>query len=348
LYGTSGTFPSSSFQGSNYFRDIMFSASPTYSISGSVSAAGSGATVTLSGAANATTAADASGNYSFAGVVAGSYTVTPTKAGFAFNPTSAPANVTNANVTVAAFTATAVPTFTVSGSITPAASGNAATVTLTLSGTTIATTAANASGNYTFSGVGAGNYTVTPTKSGFTFSPTSAPANVTNANVTVATIAAVGQTLFTSQTPVTIHATDGAGVNYELGMSFTSSVAGQISAVRFWKDSSESGTHTGHIWSSTGTLLATVTFSGETASGWQQQSLTSPLAIGAGTTYIVSVNTGNTFYVATTGGLSAQVVNGSLSSVVGNNGLYGSSGAFPTSSFQGSNYFRDVVFVAGP
>jgi hypothetical protein len=63
---------------------------------------------------------------------------------------------------------------------------------------------------------------------------------------------------------------------------------------------------------------------------------------------VVSVNTGNTFYVATTGGLSSQVINGNLRSVVGNNGLYGTTGTFPANSYQTSNYFRDIVFVAGP
>jgi hypothetical protein len=32
----------------------------------------------------------------------------------------------------------------------------------------------------------------------------------------------------------------------------------------------------------------------------------------------------------------------------GANGTYGSSGAFPNNSYQNSNYFRDIVFVAGP
>ena len=69
------------------------------------------------------------------------------------------------------------------------------------------------------------------------------------------------------------------------------------------------------------------------------RSLTSPLSIAANTTYVVSVNTGNTYYVATNGGLSSQVVNGDLSSVVGNNGLYGSTGTFPTNSYQGFELF---------
>jgi hypothetical protein len=156
---------------------------------------------------------------------------------------------------------------------------------------------------------------------------------------------ASSQTLFTTQTPGSIGQSDGGGVNYELGTAFQTNTTGQITAIRFWKDASESGTHEGNIWSFTGQLLASVTFANETASGWQQQALTTPLTISANTRYVVSVNTGNTKYVATTSGLASQVTNGNLSSVVGNNGLYGNPGMFPTNSWQNSNYFRDIVFV---
>jgi hypothetical protein len=63
---------------------------------------------------------------------------------------------------------------------------------------------------------------------------------------------------------------------------------------------------------------------------------------------VVSVNTGNSFYVATTGGLLTQVVNEDLSSVVGNNGVLGPPGHFPTSNFSSANYFRDIFFVPLP
>jgi len=118
---------------------------------------------------------------------------------------------------------------------------------------------------------------VTPTKAGYTFSPANAPATVNSANVTginfTATTLPTGQTLLTTQTPAITNASDGSGVNYELGMAFTGTSAGQITAIRFWKTSSETGTHTGRIWSGTGTLLTSVTFLGETAAGWQQQAL---------------------------------------------------------------------------
>ncbi len=155
----------------------------TFSISGTITpaAGGSGATVTLSGAANATTTANGSGNYSFTGLANGSYTVTPSKSGFTFTPASANATVNGANVTGVNFTAVA-PTFTVSGTITPTAGGSGATV--TLSGAANASTTTDGSGNYTFTSVSNGSYTLTPSNSGYTFTPASQPVTVNGANVT--------------------------------------------------------------------------------------------------------------------------------------------------------------------
>jgi pectate lyase len=150
------------------------------------------------------------------------------------------------------------------------------------------------------------------------------------------------ETLFTTQTPALLNVHVGP---YELGTEFTSSVSGNITAIRFWKSSSETGQHIGHIWSASGQLLASATFASETASGWQQQSLASPVAIAANTVYVVSVNTGsNAYYAATLSGLTTQVVNQNLSTVLGNNGVYGPPGQFPRSNYQKSNYFRDIVF----
>jgi xylan 1,4-beta-xylosidase len=149
-------------------------------------------------------------------------------------------------------------------------------------------------------------------------------------------------TVITSQIPATT-GTDGP---YQLGMKFTTTQAGQINAIRFYKVSGESGTHAGQIWPAGGgsTPLASVTFSGETSSGWQQQSLSVPLAIQANTTYVVTVNS-NTAYGATNNQFTNAVTDGPISSVAdGANGLYGPAGAFPTSSFANTDYFRDVIF----
>jgi hypothetical protein len=169
--------------------------------------------------------------------------------------------------------------------------------------------------------------------------------NTTDYSIRFSVASAVSQSVFTTQAPATLNNTDGATVNYELGMRFKSSAAGQITAIRFYKSPSETGTHTGKIYSATGTVLAKVTFSGETASGWQTQKLAAPISITSGTEYVVSVNTGNTYYVATTSGLATAVTNGSLSSIVGSNGVYGPVGSKPASSYQNSNYFRDIVFT---
>ncbi|MEH2139980.1 N,N-dimethylformamidase beta subunit family domain-containing protein [Nostoc sp.] len=150
--------------------------------------------------------------------------------------------------------------------------------------------------------------------------------------------------LFTSQVPSISNYTD--SVPYELGMKFRSDTGGQINAIRFWKAPSETGTHIGKIWNATGTLLGSVTFSNETASGWQNQALSIPLNIQANTTYVVSVNV-NAYYVATYDVLANSIVNGNLSSVAdGSNGVFnGTPGAFPTGSYRNTNYFRDIDFA---
>ena len=72
------------------------------------------------------------------------------------------------------------------------------------------------------------------------------------------------------------------------GVQFQASSSGNVTGVRFYKEADDTGTHTGSLWSSTGTLLASGTFSGETASGWQELDFSSPVAITAGTTYVAS------------------------------------------------------------
>src|SRR6266403_1468464 len=79
----------------------------TFGISGTINPSSGGTSVALSGAASATTAADGSGNYSFAGVSNGSYTVTPSSQTATFNPTSQPVTISNGNVSGVNFTATA-------------------------------------------------------------------------------------------------------------------------------------------------------------------------------------------------------------------------------------------------
>src|SRR5581483_8395736 len=89
----------------------------TYTLSGTVTVGGSPLSgVTVDGGALGTRTTDASGNYSFSGVAHGtSYTLTPSKAGFSFSPTSASGTLTSN--TTANFTAT-LNTYTLSGTVT--------------------------------------------------------------------------------------------------------------------------------------------------------------------------------------------------------------------------------------
>jgi Domain of unknown function (DUF4082) len=168
--------------------------------------------------------------------------------------------------------------------------------------------------------------------------------SVTSTATAPVAAASSGSSLYTTQAPAQPNYTDGAGVDWELGMRFTSDNSGTIQAIRYYKSPSETGTHVGRIWSSTGQQLAMVTFTNEGASGWQQQALATPLTINAGTTYIVSVNT-NSHYAVTPQGFASAISNGGLNAPVGAGVYNDAAGAFPTLIYQNENYFRDVVFA---
>src|ERR1700680_3169791 len=72
----------------------------------------------------------------------------------------------------------------------------------------------------------------------------------------------------------------------ELGVKFTADSASSITGLRFYKYAKNTGTHVGHLWNKTGTLLGTVTFTGETALGWQQGNFSFSGWISANTTHV--------------------------------------------------------------
>jgi Domain of unknown function (DUF4082)/Fibronectin type III domain/Bacterial Ig domain len=155
-------------------------------------------------------------------------------------------------------------------------------------------------------------------------------------------------TIFELGTPEEIDSGDGDSV--ELGVKFTSDAAGTINGIRFYKAAANTGTHVGSLWSSTGTLLGQVNFSGETASGWQQANFASPVPIQAGTTYVASYFAPNGHYSDNGPTLANAIVNAPLRTVansVSANGVYsyGSSPNFPTNTFQASNYWVDVLYA---
>ena len=70
--------------------------------------------------------------------------------------------------------------------------------------------------------------------------------------------------IFSGMTPASPDSEDGNSV--ELGVKFRSDIAGQINGIRFYKASTNTGTHVGSLWTSSGTLLAQANFTGETSS----------------------------------------------------------------------------------
>jgi hypothetical protein len=167
----------------------------TFAISGTVTPAPSATTtISLSGTASATTTAATNGTYSFSGLAAGTYAVTPSASGFGFNPTTQAAIITTSDITGLNFVAAAQtsPTFSLSGTISPASAGSGAAVVLT--GPVGATATANSSGGYSFPGLANGTYSVTPSKSGFTFTPGTQTATVNSANLTGVNFTGVAST----------------------------------------------------------------------------------------------------------------------------------------------------------
>jgi hypothetical protein len=93
---------------------------PTYSISGTATLDGNalqGVAITLSGASSAATNTDAGGNYTFEKLPAGTYTLTPSLAGYNYSPSSPTVTINNANLTQNFTAASAVTSYSISGTI---------------------------------------------------------------------------------------------------------------------------------------------------------------------------------------------------------------------------------------
>jgi methionine-rich copper-binding protein CopC len=132
----------------------------------------------------------------------------------------------------------------------------------------------------------------------------------------------------------------------ELGVKFTASQNGSITGIRFYRTADDLGTHTGTLWSSTGTQLATGTFTNEPSQGWEELDFSSPVPITAGTTYVASYHSTAWHYAYVSNGLASAVTSGPLTALA-NGGVYayGTSSTFPTNTFNSTNYWVDVVYT---
>jgi hypothetical protein len=172
--------------------------------------------------------------------------------------------------------------------------------------------------------------------------------SVFSASFTTSGVAVCPCTVFASDAlPVTRETTDATAL--ELGLKFVPSVDGYVRGVRFYKGSGNTGTHVGRLWSSSGTLLQSATFAGETTSGWQNVTFASPVPVTHGLAYVVSYSAPAGHYAANSGFFTAgQFVNYPLLAQA-TNGLYATTvGAFPTKTFGGTNYWVDLSFTPLP
>ena len=254
-------------------------------------------------------------------------------------------NVTANHTIAASFSTTTASSYTISasagtgGSISPSGtktvtSGGSQTYTITpasgytISSVTVDGASVGAVSSYAFSNVTA-NHTISAT---FAAASSGGGSTTTGSGIWPA-----------STVPKTADAGPDSAV--ELGVKFTTDTNGYITGIRFYKGTGNTGTHVGNIWSSSGQLLATATFTGETASGWQQVNFSTPVAVTANTTYVASYHTNVGHYSDDMNYFTAGVNNAPLHTPT-NAGVYayGSTSAFPSQTWSNSNYWVDVVY----
>jgi hypothetical protein len=206
-------------------------------------------------------------------------------------------------------------------------------------------------------GLGSWSYSWTPTATGSFTIQVRAEDDSDNIGAVVSIPVTVGPqscpcSIFpNSATPAKPDSGDGSAVN--VGVKFATAVSGAVTGVRFYKSATNVGTHVGSLWTSTGQLLGSVTFSGETASGWQTASFSQPIPVSAGTTYVVSYLAPSGHYAADASYFTNQNAGLAPITALQANGTsvngvykYGSATAFPSTGYNNSNYYVDAVFLS--
>nr|WP_246018845.1 DUF4082 domain-containing protein [Saccharothrix australiensis] len=166
---------------------------------------------------------------------------------------------------------------------------------------------------------------------------------------TTSTNASCPCSLFSTATVPTVTSADDSGA-YELGVRFSPTRSGRITGVRFYKGEGNTGTHTGSLWSSAGVRLATGTFTGETAQGWQTLTFDTPVTVSPGLMYTASYFAPNGHYSIDSGyfqatGVDAPPLTAPRTGEGNPNGVFQTGGGFPTTSHQGNNYWVDVLYT---
>jgi hypothetical protein len=158
-------------------------------------------------------------------------------------------------------------------------------------------------------------------------------------------------TIFGNAVPKTPVDPDTAAVT--LGVKFTSSQPGKITGIRFYRGRSSPTGYSVAIYSASGTPLAQTSVAADTCTVpcWEQVSFTAPVSIDAHTQYIAAYYMPNGRYAGDNYGLLSNVTNSPLTALSsgssGGNGVYryGSGIGFPTSTWNASNYYVDILFT---
>jgi len=368
-YGATSNFPTLTWNSANYWVDVVFSATPPPTLL-SIAVTPSTPTI-LTGTTQQFTA---TGTYSdgstqnltsqttWASSNTSVATITSTGLATAVNPGSTTISATLSGITGSTTLTVQAGPLSITTTSLPGGTQNVAyAATLAASGGTTPYTWAIASGSLPTGlslNSGTGAISGTPTATG-TFSFTaqvtdsSNPGQTTTKALSIVVSVAADFTIWPG-TAVPGLVDGGPDSAVELGVKFRADSNGFITGIRFYKASTNTGTHVGNLWTSSGTRLATTTFTGETASGWQQVLFSSPVAIAANTVYVASYHANTGHYSADVNYFATGVDNPPLhalaNGVSGGNGVYayGATSNFPTLTWNSANYWVDVVFSATP
>jgi hypothetical protein len=131
-----------------------------------------------------------------------------------------------------------------------------------------------------------------------------------------------------------------------LGVKFTSSVAGQITAIKFYAAAAGAGDNTYQLWGPAGAALASKTLARPAAAGWTTVTFDVPVQIQAGQEYTASVWLSNATYYGDDYGFNDPKVGGPLTAATSAGVyVYGATPQKPFELYQNENYWVDVVFT---
>lgn len=160
-------------------------------------------------------------------------------------------------------------------------------------------------------------------------------------------------TIFDNATSQTAVAPDTGAVT--LGVKFRSAQPGKVLGIRFYRGAVSRDGYAVKLFASSGSLLAVAKTWRDTCvvPCWEEVDFASPVPLAANTTYVAAYYTSSGRYAADkyglTNGHSAGPLTAPASNMVGGNGVYTYSTAFPNQSWDDSNYYLDVAFTStGP